>query len=385
MRKDKTLKKTLIVFYVLVLVCVAQLSWWALLLMRSYDRIDADQTKITALEEEKILREVFDAIMKNRFDSANGTTVLLEGRNFVVDADAVFEFYKGRYPGYRVRVSAEWDPAVRISPIEESVTASDDFLTTKLTMVFSEGAFFVLLLILGVLAMYRALKTEFSLNRSFENFLLGITHELKSPLSAIKLNLQTLMIRDLKKEDKVRFLENSVEEVERLNDLVENVLIAARIEKKGYQYDKEPLELSQLIEENVTRFLKVSKKKPQFKLDMEPVTFKGDRLTLGSVFHNLIENSVKYSGDQPEVFVRLRREGNRVVIEFADNGSGIPDEEKLRVFNKFYRIGSENTRQSKGTGLGLYIVHEVVEKHSGIIKALDNNPNGTVMRIELSD
>jgi len=103
-----------------------------------------------------------------------------------------------------------------------------------------------------------------------------------------------------------------------------------------------------------------------------------------SVAVNLIENAAKYSQPKPVIRVTLQRGGaSELIWEVADNGMGIPDREKRRVFTKFYRVGNEDTRTTKGTGLGLFIVKQLVEKHGGQLELLDNEPRGTRFRIYL--
>src|SRR5690606_22701326 len=118
------------------------------------------------------------------------------------------------------------------------------------------------------------------------------------------------------------------------------------------------------------------------KQNVEPnIYLKGDSFALSSVVTNLLENAIKYSPPCEQVSVKLYREKNDVVLSVADFGIGIPDEEKKNVFTKFYRVGSEDTRKTKGTGLGLYIVKTVLEKHRAQIKIRDNKPTGTIFEI----
>lgn len=383
MKKNKNLKKTLIIFYVLVLICLAQLGWWSIQLMRSYDQIDALTQEVKNLKKAQIISEVHAAVYKRMFAEEAGVIVRLDSVVFSVDVEALRAHFEGIFPGYVIRINGPGETPITVEQDPKTAGDAREFITSRATMVFSEGGFFIVLIVIAGYTMYRAFQTEYDVNRRFGNFLLSITHELKSPLSAIKLNLQTVMIRELNKADCDHFVQNAVEEVDRLHDLVENVLIAARIEQRGYQYTKEPLELAALIREHIDRFLKHSRVRPEIQADLEPVGFEGDRVTLGSVFHNVFENAVKYSGPDPKLYVRLHRANGGAVIEFGDNGTGIPDSEKEKVFERFYRVGNENTRASKGTGLGLYIVREVVSRHDGTVRILDNKPRGTVVRIEL--
>ena len=108
-----------------------------------------------------------------------------------------------------------------------------------------------------------------------------------------------------------------------------------------------------------------------------------DRLGLTSVILNLLENAVKYTPDSPKIEVVLDRVEDIVSLAVADNGIGISDKDKRQIFEKFYRVGNEDTRRTKGTGLGLFIVKEIVKSHEGQISVLDNQPKGTIFRIQL--
>ncbi|MEZ4986561.1 MAG: ATP-binding protein [Saprospiraceae bacterium] len=117
--------------------------------------------------------------------------------------------------------------------------------------------------------------------------------------------------------------------------------------------------------------------------DESPSIILADEQAMTSVITNLVENAIKYSKDNPQIAIRVYSDAKKVHLEIADNGIGIPSGEKGRVFEKFYRIGNEDTRTTKGTGLGLFIVKEIVKYHTGQIDVRDNKPQGTVFQITL--
>jgi signal transduction histidine kinase len=119
-------------------------------------------------------------------------------------------------------------------------------------------------------------------------------------------------------------------------------------------------------------------------LDNEPgLRLNGDELALSSVILNLVDNALKYSPTGSPVQVSLLRSGERLILKVADRGPGVPDAEKAKVFQRFYRIGNEETRSSKGTGLGLFIVQEIVRAHHGQIVLKDREGGGSVFEIAL--
>ncbi|WP_026904637.1 sensor histidine kinase [Pedobacter glucosidilyticus] len=250
-------------------------------------------------------------------------------------------------------------------------------------MVIGEGIVFVSLMSFGAYKLHKAINREKKMNAQQKNFLLSVTHELKSPLASIKLYLQTIQKRDLDKETQQNFIGKSLLDIERLDDLVENMLLASKIENKSYSFPKEQLNLSELIEKIVARLQIHVCNKEALITQIEPNIFiTGDKFAMASVVTNLIENAVKYSPECVPIHVSLERKSNgKVCFKVADLGMGIPDVEKPKIFDKFYRVGSENTRKTKGTGLGLFIVKQVLENHQALIKVKNNTPSGTIFEV----
>ena len=250
-------------------------------------------------------------------------------------------------------------------------------------MILGEASIFISSLIFGIWLINRGHKIEVSAEQQTRNFLLSITHELKTPLASIKLTLETMLKRDLKKESRDTLSGNAVKEIDRLNNLVNDLLLAAKVET-FYQPHKENFDVEELLSDIIHDFedrhedLKVDFVKPD-----KAVFILGEKQGLASAFENLLENARKYSFDDVKINVMLASKDNKVFVSFADKGIGIVDADKKKVFEKFYRVGSEDTRKAKGTGLGLYIVNEVIKAHNGKIAISDNQPKGTVFKIIL--
>jgi K+-sensing histidine kinase KdpD len=178
------------------------------------------------------------------------------------------------------------------------------------------------------------------------------------------------------------FLTNSLKDIERLDDLVENMLIATKIESKSYTFPKEQFNFSQLVNSVTDRLQLHTCTSHVIKTKVDPLIFiNGDKFALTSVVTNLVENAVKYSPPCAEVNVILKQKGAQITLIVSDSGIGINDQEKSRIFDKFYRVGSEETRKTKGTGLGLFIVKQVLDKHQATIKVKNNNPSGTIFEV----
>lgn len=254
----------------------------------------------------------------------------------------------------------------------------------RIGMIIGELAVFVAIFSVGAFFMHKSINTERRLHQQQKNFLLSVTHELKSPLASIKLYLQTIQKRDLNKEQQLNFIGKSLVDIERLNDMVENMLIASRIDNSSYTFPKESFNLSELVQTIVSR-LQINKcdcNQQIISSDVDPnIEIVGDKFALSSMINNLIENAIKYSGPCEVVEVKLHRKEQSVHLMVADHGIGISDVEKPRIFDKFYRVGNEDTRNTKGTGLGLFIVKHVLDKHDATIKVRDNKPSGSIFEV----
>ncbi len=250
-------------------------------------------------------------------------------------------------------------------------------------MIFGEACVFVITLLTGLWFINQGYFREVKANQQRRNFLLSITHELKSPIASIRLVLETLMKRQLPKDKTDHLANSALKENERLHELVENLLLSAKLET-AYQPLFEAVNLAELLEDLMA---KLADRHPEANIALEkkepfPLV-RLDRYGMTSIATNLLENAIKYADGKPSLEVELSASDKKVTLQFKDQGPGIPDEEKKRIFEKFYRIGSEETRKTKGTGLGLFIVHQIVLAHKGQIQVLDNEPKGTIFKIEI--
>lgn len=252
-------------------------------------------------------------------------------------------------------------------------------------MILGEGFVFGISLIIGIWLINRSYKKEIDATTQQRNFLLSITHELKSPIASIQLVLETFLKRNLNKEQQEKLGNSALQETARLNHLVNNLLFAAKVET-AYQLFKEEINLMQLFNEIIS---KLQTKYPAAEFQLEELSplnnIHADKLGISSIAHNLLENAVKYSKKTEAVKIKIEisQHNNSVQLKIIDNGIGISDKEKKHIFEKFYRVGNEDTRKTKGTGLGLYIVKRIVDAHAGKITIEDNQPTGSIFIINI--
>ena len=249
-------------------------------------------------------------------------------------------------------------------------------------MIISEGLVFGISILLGLFLIFRAFKKELSFNGRMNDFLLSVTHELKTPIASIKLINKTLRRNDIKPIQRQSLLDTEHAEVLRLEQQVNNLLTAAQIEGQ-YTYNFQETDLNEFVQDKINSY---KRRYPDAELhlqDAENLYHHIDREAFTKVLDNLLSNAIKYSKDTPRVTFSLTRDNQQLIIRVTDQGIGINDDEKTQVWKKFYRIGHEDTRETKGTGLGLWIVQSVVAAHDGHISVEDNRPEGSIFSIIL--
>ena len=242
----------------------------------------------------------------------------------------------------------------------------------------SEGLFFFALIIFAALFVYRTVKRQFKLQQQQQNFMMAVTHELKTPIAVARLNLETMQKYSLDPEKQKRLIHTTLEETSRLNFLTNNILIASQLDGGGYPFTKEELDLSDLLKDCLQDF-RTRFPERFFSEQIEPgADVKGDPMLLQIMINNLLENAIKYSPKESKVAATLKKNDSVLQLEIADEGPGIPDDEKKKIFYKFYRIGNEATRKAKGTGLGLYLCSRIADDHNADIAVTNNIPRGTI-------
>ncbi len=253
-------------------------------------------------------------------------------------------------------------------------------------MIVGEGSVFLLLLLFGFYKIKLAQEKESAINNQQKNFFLSITHELKTPIAATKLQLQTLLKQKLKMSTKQDLINTALKETERLNSLIDNVLIASRMDANEFDFKLEKQNISQIINHVLNRYYKKEIESGEITNNIEENLFASiDEFSFPSIITNLVDNAIKYSLFPKIIFIELTSENKYITFKISDNGCGISDKNKSDIFTKFYRGENENIRNSKGTGLGLYIVKQIVKGHNGEIMVKNNLPKGITFEINLNE
>lgn len=253
-------------------------------------------------------------------------------------------------------------------------------------MIMGESVVFIGMLVIGLYWINRAFHRELELATQKQNFLLSISHEFKSPLTAVKLGLETLAKRDLDSPKKQQIIAQALSENARLEKLISSLLLATRIES-NYLAEPEVLDLQTIVSELVDD---IQHKNPEALISFQSVPATHsipkilmDETSLRIILDNLLDNALKYSSTGAKITLTAAEESSHIRLRVTDEGCGIPDHEKDKVREKFYRSGSEETRRTPGTGLGLYLVDKLCTLNHCQLTILDNMPSGTIMEVRI--
>lgn len=249
-------------------------------------------------------------------------------------------------------------------------------------MILSEGLFFGISILIGLVLINRSFRKEVQLNQALNDFLLSVTHELKTPIASIKLVNKTLATKDLSADKKEQLLRTGQEESQRLESLVNNILTAAKIEN-SYVFNFENTSIDSFVKEKVDRYAKLFPDRNFIYQPKNNIVASVDKEAFAKAIDNLISNAIKYSPKDSQITIDVKEEDKSVSIAIIDNGQGIIPSERQKIWEKFYRVGSEETRETKGTGLGLWIAQQVISAHKGTIHYSSNEPKGSIFRITI--
>jgi hypothetical protein len=234
-----------------------------------------------------------------------------------------------------------------------------------------EGGLLLALILAGVTVIFIYWNKQHRLNQMQRAFVSNVTHELKSPVASIQLALETMALRDLSEDRRRDFIAMMLDDTERLSTLIDRILGAARIEKKRDRYRLETVSMRHFLEEVL------AEDRHLYEKDGRVIVFeKGrdarvaiDRSAMRVVLANLLENAACYSPQNSKIRLRLHRDLGSCRLDVIDSGDGIRGKDLKNVFKMFWRGSEEKASRVRGTGLGLYIVRNIVKDHRGKVWA----------------
>ncbi len=266
------------------------------------------------------------------------------------------------------------------------IVAGDDLNPALFWAILATGTVLLGGVLAGVIAYLTLTVKAFNLNRRQSNFIDSVTHELKSPIASLKLYLQTMTRRSVDEQQQKDFHRFMLEDVERLDSLINHLLDAARIDRGVELSEEQHVRLDELLIQcaKATR-ARYELPAEAVQIDSPETTLNQPLVQLEILFRNLIDNAVKYGGSPPQVDVKVQpSDDGHVTVSIIDNGQGIPANQRRKVFGRFVRLGNELERSTPGTGLGLYLVRNVTKAIGGSIRVHDRQPeSGTHFEVRL--
>jgi signal transduction histidine kinase len=258
--------------------------------------------------------------------------------------------------------------AYHIIDLTSLIHEQPDYIRKRTIMILGEGAVFFSIVAFAIFQIRKSIQKDMELSRQQKNFLLAVTHELKTPIASVKLYLQTLKRHQLDEQKRGEIANSALQENDRLQQIIDNILSVSQLENKTFQLHAEDVNLRESIDQAIK--VHQIKNTCDFQIDCpENLSHRLDRNAWHSILSNLVDNSLKYAGDFPRIKISCKQNANGLEVTFEDNGPGVPIEKLDIIFQRFARLGHEETRSAKGVGLGLYIVKELIRAMRGEIKA----------------
>ncbi|MCB2213415.1 HAMP domain-containing histidine kinase [bacterium] len=343
-------RSRLLLFLFLSTFIAAQVSWWVIYQVRTAERVETLQNEVW----EREIR-VADRLIARHEAVTDSMAALLS---------TLFEDLEYSHDLNGVVVKAE----------ARKRLASE---TTDVARMFAmESMTFLIIILAGMIYMYVTLRREIQVERQYANFLSAVTHELRSPIAAMRLLMESLQ-GDLTPDQRDRVLLNMNRSLDRLHGLIDRLLTT-----REFVGQRRPLR-----ELNVVDLGKHTRRVLDELYAHHPVAAGRLQVSVapslparihsghwGILVSNLVDNALKYSDSEQPVRVDVSRKGSRVVLTVADMGEGFSHSERQRIFKRFYRIGEEDTRTAEGSGLGLYLVREIARSFRGDVSAHSDGP-----------
>ncbi|HJW71792.1 MAG TPA: HAMP domain-containing sensor histidine kinase [Geothrix sp.] len=376
----------LVFILVSVFLCV-QVGWWIQLQIRESRRLL--NARIMVLKSSRAEAWQMDSLQLLAYRSARpGSMARTGAQDFRSTTLPTFEersrAIQQAYPHVAVVLAptTSEDPALldgsaylalRPQPLQELFHQRE----RDLIRVVSEGAFMVMTVLAGLVMLYQKLAEELDLKRRQHNFTSAVTHELKTPIASMRVWTDTIFTRELSESQRQHIHELMDRDLDRLNELVGNLLDVARAESGSLVVHRVPMEVGPWLKsicEAMDHRLGQGSLGLTLEISPEAIWVQGDPKALGHVVENLLSNAHKYAQEPRRTTVTLDGDDRDAILVVNDAGQGINATDLQRIFHRFYRGGDELTRQVGGTGLGLFLAKEIVARHQGEIIANSRGP-----------
>ena len=368
---------------------IAALGWWTFSLLKYSETEFLMEQKILSSEQRICIEDIateFD--VEYHHENKYFLSKVVPKNEFKLFNEKITLFVNNNYHDFKTLITYDTSKniaTVQISIKPEVLKSLDLRLDRKSTAWLGEGVVIGLITLIIILAMYIYIDRILRFNLQKTNFMMAVTHELKTPIAAAKLAIETV-IRNKNIEAQDRVLEISKKNIDRLSGMMERVLLATQFENSLPVAQKKWESCSDIIQKSLIdcqftdeQILKISLAIPSNFL------IYCDSYMMKIAFINLFTNSIKYSEPNGvNVIVSSIINNEHCQILISDQGIGIPMIERTRIFEKFYRVGNEKTRSRSGSGLGLYLVKQILQLHDARIEVRANNPKGSTFVINFN-
>jgi signal transduction histidine kinase len=368
---------------------IAALGWWTFSLLKYSETEFLMEQKILSSEQRICIEEIATEFeVEYHHEKKYFLRTVVSKNEFKLFNEKIKLFVNNNYHDFKALIT--YDTLKNIATVQISIKPAvlkslDQRLDRKSKAWLGEGIVIGLITLIIILAMYIYIDQILRFNLQKTNFMMAVTHELKTPIAAAKLAIETV-IRNKNIEAQDRVLEISKKNIDRLSGMMERVLLATQFENSLPVAQKKWESCSDIIQKALVdcqftdeQILKISLVIPS------NFSIYCDSNMIKIAFINLFTNSIKYSEPNGvNIIVSSIINNEHCQILISDQGIGIPMIERTRIFEKFYRVGNEMTRSRSGSGLGLYLVKQILQLHNARIEVQANNPKGSTFVINFN-
>ena len=368
---------------------IAALGWWTFSLLKYSETEFLMEQKILSSEQRICIEEIATEFeVEYHHENKYFLRTVVSKNEFKLFNEKIKLFVNNNYHDFKALIT--YDTLKNIATVQISIKPAvlkslDQRLDRKSKAWLGEGIVIGLITLIIILAMYIYIDQILRFNLQKTNFMMAVTHELKTPIAAAKLAIETV-IRNKNIAAQDRVLEISKKNIDRLSGMMERVLLATQFENSLPVAQKKWESCSDIIQKALVdcqftdeQILKISLVIPS------NFSIYCDSNMIKIAFINLFTNSIKYSEPNGvNIIVSSIINNEHCQILISDQGIGIPMIERTRIFEKFYRVGNEMTRSRSGSGLGLYLVKQILQLHNARIEVQANNPKGSTFVINFN-
>jgi len=368
---------------------IAALGWWTFSLLKYSETEFLMEQKILSSEQRICIEEIATEFeVEYHHENKYFLRTVVSKNEFKLFNEKIKLFVNNNYHDFKALIT--YDTLKNIATVQISIKSAvlkslDQRLDRKSKAWLGEGIVIGLITLIIILAMYIYIDQILRFNLQKTNFMMAVTHELKTPIAAAKLAIETV-IRNKNIAAQDRVLEISKKNIDRLSGMMERVLLATQFENSLPVAQKKWESCSDIIQKALVdcqftdeQILKISLVIPS------NFSIYCDSNMIKIAFINLFTNSIKYSEPNGvNIIVSSIINNEHCQILISDQGIGIPMIERTRIFEKFYRVGNEMTRSRSGSGLGLYLVKQILQLHNARIEVQANNPKGSTFVINFN-